>query len=109
MRTFLSKAVVDTAIAASLDALPERLLVREMSAATDVLLWSLQRSLSRASLRHIPVCAAIEKIAGITAPQCIATLAAIQPIVACCGLANRTAYLRSRRKGGTMIENRSTP
>ena len=43
-----SRCVVDVAIAASMDALPERLSVHEMAAAAGVSLWSLQRAFERA-------------------------------------------------------------
>jgi methylphosphotriester-DNA--protein-cysteine methyltransferase len=46
--------IVDRAVAAALDALPQRLLVREMAAAAGVSLWSLQRAYAQAS-RLTPV------------------------------------------------------
>jgi transcriptional regulator GlxA family with amidase domain len=47
-------SVVDIAVATSMDALPERLSVREMAAAAGVSLWSLQKAFERAD-RTTPV------------------------------------------------------
>ncbi len=44
-----NRSVVDIATAAAMDALPERLSVREMAAAAGVSLWSLQRSFAQAT------------------------------------------------------------
>jgi transcriptional regulator GlxA family with amidase domain len=47
VRGFTGHSIIEAAVAAAMDALPQRLSVREMAAAAGVSLWSLQRAFAR--------------------------------------------------------------